>query len=294
MEGILTYEKPVNMAGPASARASAEAEGEFTDGDFQAIAAMVRAHAGIVLSANKRELVFGRLARRLRVLGLRSFTDYRDLLEGPEGKAEHVEMINAITTNLTSFFREPHHFDFLAGSVLPPLLREAPRGRLRIWSAACSSGEEPYSIAMVMQKALPDKNHHNARILATDIDTNILEFARHGTYPAERTTSIPSEYARCRVKHSADTVAMPDDLKRLITFNQLNLQDAWPMSGPFDVVFCRNVVIYFDKDTQRVLFDRIADIMSPQGYLFIGHSETLFRVSERFESLGRTIYRKVK
>jgi chemotaxis protein methyltransferase CheR len=270
------------------------AEGGIGEADFRAIAAMVRARAGIVLSASKRDLVFGRLNRRLRALGLRDFGQYRAVLEGPDGHAEQGEMINAITTNLTSFFREPHHFTYMAEQALPALLRDAATRRLRLWSAACSSGEEPYSMAMVLQKALQNRRSIDARVLATDIDTNMVETARQGLYPADRAASIPSEFARCRVRDSATTVAMPDDLKQLITFNQLNLLEAWPMKGPFDIVFCRNVVIYFDKDTQRALFDRIADIMAPGGTLFIGHSETLFRVSERFEGLGRTIYRKLR
>ena len=231
--------------------------------------------------------------RRLRVLGLKSFTEYRALLEGADGAAERGEMINAITTNLTSFFREPHHFAYLAAPVLADLLREAPQRRLRIWSAACSSGEEPYSIAMVLQKALQNKANCDARILATDIDSNMVEAAQQGVYPASRASNIPPEYARVRARQADDMVTMPADLKQYITFNQLNLLESWPMRGPFDAIFCRNVVIYFDKDTQRALFDRMADILTPQGYLFIGHSETLFRVSDRFESLGRTIYRRL-
>jgi chemotaxis protein methyltransferase CheR len=269
-----------------------------TDGigeaDFRAIAAMLREEAGIVLNANKRELVFGRLSRRLRVLGLRDFGAYRSLLEGPNGAAERAEMVNALTTNLTSFFREPHHFAYLADPVLSGLLRDPPQHKLRIWSAACSSGEEPYSIAMVLQKALHGKGTFDARVLATDIDTNMVETARQGVYPLARASGIPPDYARARVRQAGGMVHMPDDLKALITFNQLNLLDPWPMRGPFDAIFCRNVVIYFDKDTQRILFDRMADILAPNGYLFIGHSETLFRVSERFESLGRTIYRKLR
>ncbi len=255
---------------------------------------MVRDRAGIVLSASKRDLVFGRLNRRLRVLGLRSFTAYRALLEGPDAEAERGEMINAITTNLTSFFREPHHFAYLAAPVLADLLREAPQRRVRIWSAACSSGEEPYSIAMVLQKALQNKDNCDARILATDIDSNMVATAQQGIYQASRASAIPSDYARVRTKQADDMVTMPTDLKQYITFNQLNLLEPWPMRGPFDAIFCRNVVIYFDKDTQRTLFDRMADILTPRGYLFIGHSETLFRVSERFESLGRTIYRRMR
>ena len=276
----------------ASARRSASAgeDGLIGEADFQVIAAMLRATAGIVLSNSKRELVSSRLARRVRALGLSGYTQYRQLVESPAGEAERREMTNALTTNLTSFFREEHHFDYLADPVLSSLLQDTGKRRLRIWSAACSSGEEPYSIAMVLHKALGSKAGWDARILATDIDSNMVATAAAGRYDDDRMAGIPARYVSRRM---ADGV-MPDELKRYITFNQLNLLGDWPMRGPFDVIFCRNVVIYFDKDTQRVLFDRIADILTPGGTLFIGHSETLFRVSERFESLGRTMYRKLR
>ncbi|MEJ0049062.1 MAG: protein-glutamate O-methyltransferase [Rhodospirillales bacterium] len=269
------------------------AEARLTTADFNAIVTMVRETAGISLGANKRELVFGRLNRRLRALGLHSFSDYRALLDGPDGPAERGEMINAITTNLTSFFREPHHFKFLAEEVLPGLLANASR-RLRIWSAACSSGEEAYTIAMVMNKALAAKGEWDARILATDIDTNMIDTAEEGRYDAERAGGIPPAFARLVTRLPDGHVEMPETLKQRIAFKPLNLLESWPMRGKFDVIFCRNVVIYFDKTVQRTLFDRFADIMTPTGYLFIGHSETLFRVSDRFESLGRTIYRKLR
>jgi chemotaxis protein methyltransferase CheR len=259
-----------------------------------AIARMIREAAGISLGANKRELVVGRLGRRLRALGLHSFAEYRDLLERPDAEAERREMVNALTTNLTSFFREPHHFRFLADQVLPDLLRPKPARRLRIWSAACSSGEEPYSIAMVLHKALAAKGNRDALILATDIDTNMVGIAQEGCYDAERAATIPAEFARLLAREPDGRVAMPEALKQLIAFKPLNLLGEWPMRGKFDVVFCRNVVIYFGKDVQRVLFDRIADVMTPNGWLFIGHSESLFRVSDRFEGLGHTIYRKLR
>jgi chemotaxis protein methyltransferase CheR len=279
----------------ATARTGAESFGEgLTDADFTAIATMLRDSAGIVLSSSKRELMFGRLSRRLRTLGLTSFAEYRSLLDGPDGAAERGEMINALTTNLTSFFREPHHFHFLADEVLPVLLGPAGSGRLRIWSAACSSGEEPYSIAMILNKALTRGMRCDARILATDIDTKMVATAREGRYEAARTTGIPPEFVRLLPRAADGWIEMPATLKQWVTFNPLNLLDPWPMRGKFDAVFCRNVVIYFDKPVQRALFDRIADILTPGGWLFIGHSESLFRVSERFENFGQTIYRKLR
>jgi chemotaxis protein methyltransferase CheR len=269
----------------------------FSDADFAAITALVQETSGIVLGPTKRDLVFGRLNRRLRTLGLRDFAAYRALLAGPDGEAEIAEMINALTTNLTSFFRESHHFSFLADEILPDLLgapvrASAPQRRLRIWSAACSSGEEPYSIAMILSKALVGKGAWDVRILATDIDTNMVAAAEAGCYEAERGAAIPPHFRHLATQLADGSVAMSDTLKQLIAFKPLNLLQAWPMRGKFDAIFCRNVVIYFDKPTQRTLFDRFADILQPDGWLFIGHSESLLGVSDRFDRVGRTIYRK--
>ena len=273
--------RPVSQDGPA-----------LTEADFHAIAALLRRIAGITLSDSKRDLVFGRLNRRLRVLGLRSFAEYRAVLDGPDGEAERGEMINALTTNLTSFFREPHHFTWLASPVLSDLVTAGGPRRLRIWSAACSTGQEPYSIAMVLHNALRNKGAWDARILATDIDTNVVETAMRGRYDAESVRTIPAEYARLTEQHADGTFSMSEALRRYIAFKPLNLLNPLSMHGPFDVIFCRNVVIYFEKDVQRTLFDRMADLLGPGGVLFIGHSETLLGVSDRFENLGRTTYRK--
>lgn len=267
-------------------------EVSLTREDFVAIAAMVRETAGIVLSDAKRELVYSRLRRRLRALGLDSFAAYRAVLDAPDGAAERVRMINAITTNLTGFFREGHHFDYLGTEVLPQLPRTR---RLRIWSAGCSSGEEPYTLAMVLHRAMPDLDAWDARILATDIDTDMVATGAAGRYAMERTAAIPAELRRAHVRRiDADTVEMGAELKALIAFRPLNLLGDWPMRGPFDVIFCRNVVIYFDKPTQRELFDRFADMLTPDGHLFVGHSESLHQVTDRFRHLGRTIHRRVR
>ena len=274
--------------------AGTAAEASLSEADFAAFADLVRRTAGIVLGPSKRELVFGRLSRRLRALGLQTFSQYRALVESGEGEAERGEMINALTTNLTSFFRESHHFDFLADDVLARLLRERTDRRIRLWSAACSSGEEPYSIAMTLHKALVGKGKWDARVLATDIDTEMVRTAQAGIYDADRARAIPAAYASLVARQPDGSVEMTDVLKQRIAFKPLNLLGDWPMQGKFDAVFCRNVVIYFDKDTQRKLFDRLADLIAPGGTLFIGHSETLSGVSDRFENLGRTIYRRLK
>jgi chemotaxis protein methyltransferase CheR len=263
--------------------------------EFKAIAQRVHDRAGIVLGDSKRDLVYGRLGRRLRKLGCSSFSEYLQLLDGQDGADEQAVMINAITTNLTGFFREAHHFEALAKDTLPELARSpSQERRLRIWSAGCSSGEEPYSIAMTVQRALPTVDRWDARILATDIDTNMVAASAAGVYEAAKADPIPPDLRRRFVTSlDEDTVEMSDRLKRMISFKPLNLLQPWPMRGPFDVIFCRNVVIYFNKDTQKTLFDRFADMLTPNGWLFIGHSESLFRVSDRFRHLGRTIYRKV-
>ena len=265
----------------------------LTDADFAAIVVMVRQESGIVLGHSKRDLVYGRLRRRLRSLQIDSFAAYRKMLAADGGEAERVHMINAITTNLTGFFREPHHFDYLARQVLAK--PSGDRKRLRIWSAGCSSGEEAYSVAMTLCDTIPKLADWDARILATDIDTDMVAHGIQGHYSLERAEAIPVAFRNAHVRRRDPAVAeMGPHLKSLITFKPLNLLGPWPMSGSFDVIFCRNVVIYFDKDTQRLLFDRFADQLVDGGHLFVGHSESLFRVTERFEHLGRTIYRKVR
>ena len=264
----------------------------LTSEDFKAIVGLVRDASGIVLTDAKRELVYSRLRRRLRALDIDSFVAYRAMLDGPDGAAERVRMINAITTNLTGFFREGHHFQYLGDELLPRLPRT--RRKLRIWSAGCSSGEEPYSIAMTLHRAMPDLREWDARILATDIDTDMVATGAVGRYQMQRAGAIPAELRRAHVRRiDDDMVEMGPELKSLITFRQLNLLGRWPMKGPFDAIFCRNVVIYFDKPTQRDLFDRYAELLTPDGHLFVGHSETLHNVTSRFRHLGRTIHRRI-
>lgn len=271
---------------------------EFTDNDFNYISTLINEHAGIRLISAKRELVYGRLAKRLRALGLETFREYCDLLRDGDG-SELIQCINAITTNVTSFFREIHHFEFLQQTVLPEIIGQKGRTavpRLRIWSAGCSSGEEPYSIEIVLREhdAL---QRWDVKLLATDLDTHILERARKGIYDLRQLEKVSPErmqrWYRMGVGNNANLVSVTPELRDRIRFRQLNLKDAWPMRGPFDVIFCRNVVIYFDKEMQKKLFNRFADILTPSGYLFIGHSESLFGISDRFKVAGRTIYRKV-
>jgi chemotaxis protein methyltransferase CheR len=273
---------------------SVEREFVLTDTDFNAIIGVIRETSGIVLGDGKRDLVYGRLAPRLRLLGCRSFAEYLQRLEGPGGADEQTALVNAITTNLTGFFGEKHHFDALAADILPRLKMENPARRLRIWSAGCASGQEPYSIAMVLKRTLTDLASWDALVLATDIDNTMVARAEAGLYDVDAATGIPPDCERFLEGAAGGRIAMAASLKRLIRFSRLNLIGPWPVSGPFDVIFCRNVVIYFDDDTQRVLFDRFADILRPGGWLFIGQSESLHRVSDRFRHLGHTAYQKIR
>jgi chemotaxis protein methyltransferase CheR len=271
-------------------------EFEFGNEDFEALRRLVKQITGISLSDQKRELVYGRLARRLRALQLKSFGEYREIL-ARDGGREIAEFCNAITTNLTSFFREPHHFDYLRQQVLMPLAADtAGTRRLRIWSAGCSTGEEPYSIAMTVLEALPDIRRWDVRILATDLDSDVLERGRRGIYTDDRVKSLtPQRRARFFVEHrSRDgvTYEAAAELKSLIAFKQLNLMHPLPMRGPLPTIFCRNVVIYFDKDTQRDLFSRLSQLQRPGDLLFLGHSESLFKVSEDYALIGKTVYRR--
>jgi chemotaxis protein methyltransferase CheR len=267
----------------------------FGDEDFEELRRLVKRTTGIHLSEQKRELVYGRLARRLRALGLDSFRAYRELLA--REPAELVPLTNAITTNLTAFFREPHHFEYLCERVRELASRGATsQRRLRIWSAGCSSGEEPYSIAMSLLERVPDIARWDLRILATDLDSDVLARARTALYPAERLHGVGAKrLARFFVAHDSSrgpAYRLRPELTALVTFKQLNLVHPLPMKGPLDAIFCRNTVIYFDKETQRELFARIARVQRPGDLLFLGHSESLFKISEDYALIGRTVYRR--
>jgi len=270
-------------------------EFDFSNEDFEALRRLVKQITGINLSDQKRELVYGRLARRLRVLHLESFTQYRELL-AQDGGREIAQFCNAITTNLTAFFREPHHFDYLREHVLAPMANSGAARRLRIWSAGCSTGEEPYSIAMTILEALPDPKRWDVRILATDLDSDVLERGRRGLYTEDRLKNLTlqrrTRFFRDAGSRDGPCYEVAPELKSLITFKQLNLMHPLPMRGPLDAIFCRNVVIYFDKDTQRDLFSRVAQLQQPGNLLFLGHSESLFKVSEQYSLIGKTVYRR--
>jgi len=269
-------------------------EYRFCERDFATIVEIVREEAGIVLGQQKRDLVYGRLAKRLRTIGLADFGDYCALLTSDAGAQERRHMVNAITTNLTGFFREAHHFDHLGKNLRAAVEPRDGTGRLRLWSAGCSSGEEAYSMAMTVRDLMRATDKWDVKILATDIDTEMVARAKAGRYDPERISTVPLEKRRRYTRQAEDgRVQMTDDIRSLIVFNPLNLFHSWPMRGLFQAIFCRNVVIYFSRDDQRILFDRFANSLVPGGWLFIGHSETLHNVSDRFRHIGTTIYQKV-
>lgn len=272
-------------------------EFEFTDTDFDSLRALVREIAGISLADCKREMIYSRLSRRLRQLGIDSFASYRRLLASEAGRAELREFTNAVTTNLTAFFRERHHFDYLRESLLRA--RAAQPGasrRIRIWSAAVSSGEEAWSVAMTVADAIPDWQRWDIRVLGTDLDTSVLQKAESGSYAAERVQHLPRALVeRHFIRSDAGgelRYQVRPELMRMVSFRQLNLSQPLPMRGPLDAIFCRNVIIYFDKETQRQLFRRMAPLQRPGDLLFLGHSEGLFKVSSEWTLIGRTIYRR--
>lgn len=271
-------------------------EFNFTDKDFNKIRDLVREHTGISLSDGKRDMVYSRLARRLRQLDLTKFKEYCSMLEDASNP-EIGNFINSVTTNLTAFFREDHHFQFLKGTLLPSLMRSNQDTRkIRIWSAGCSTGEEPYSIAMTVREVIPENSGWDVKILATDLDTNVLATGKNGVYTTDRVKGLPKPILKrwfLKGKGSSDgKVRVSQELRDMISFRQLNLMGEWPIQNKVDLIFCRNVVIYFDKPTQTILFDRYANALVDQGHLFVGHSETLYKVSDRFSLLGQTIYRK--
>lgn len=270
-------------------------EFHFTDNDFARVKRVVYDFAGIDLNESKKNLVYNRLAKRIRFLGQSSFGEYLDYVE-KQGEEEFVHLINAITTNLTFFFRENHHFEFLAETAIPRVIeRNQAKKQIRIWSAGCSTGEEPYSIAIVLKECAPPG--WDVKVIATDLDSNVVETGRRGVYKMDRLKGVTeARKKRWFLKGSgsnAGNVRVKPELQEIIEFGQLNLMNDWPLKDSIDIIFCRNVVIYFDKPTQTKLFNRYAERLPMGGHLFIGHSESLYKVCDRFNLLGKTIYERV-
>ncbi len=268
-------------------------EFHFRDRDFARVRGLIQAHAGIALGPGKVDLVYSRIARRLRARGLRSFEDYLELVTADAD--EWQEFVNALTTNLTSFFREAHHFSILEEHVLRVQQRSGDPARL--WSSACSTGEEPYSMAMTLIDAFASWTPP-VKILATDLDTNVLRQAAEGVYPLERVERLPRGILKrffLRGKSSREgMVRVRPEVRRLVSFRALNLLGGdWPLKARFDAVFCRNVLIYFDKPTQSRLLKRLHPLLCPDGLLFVGHAESLTHVTDIFRLIGRTVYAPV-
>lgn len=270
----------------------AQREFEFKDSDFKQIVTLVSKKTGIVLADHKKDMVYSRIARRLRALNIQKFSDYCEFLYTEQGEEEIGNFVNAITTNLTSFFREIHHFEFLENYLKELEEKNKIERKIRIWSAGCSAGPEPYSIAMVVANHFENKPGWDIKILATDIDTNMLNTGSDGEYSDKELEKIPAKYKKY-LSHKAGKMQMGEKIRKYISFNHLNLLENWPIKNKFDVIFCRNVVIYFDKPTQKVLFAKYANVLKPKGIMIIGHSENLFKVSDDYELIGRTIYRKL-
>jgi chemotaxis protein methyltransferase CheR len=262
----------------------------FSERDFTTVRQLIADYAGIKLSAQKRNMVYNRLLRRLRAHGLHDFGQYLQLVTN-DVRGEREAFVNALTTNLTAFFREPHHFDLLAALAQD---RAAKRGApLRCWSSACSTGEEPWSIAMVLREAGCPGD-----VLGTDIDTDVLDTAQAAVYRMERTSGLPPERLRRHFLRGTGAneglVSVRPELRAMVRFGQLNLQSpVWPAQERFDVIFCRNVVIYFDREFQKKLLQRLADLLVPGGLLMVGHSESFPAAHPGFRSCGRTAYERL-
>lgn len=267
----------------------------LTEREFARISALFASIAGIHMPPSNRALVFSRLSRRLRQLGLQRFDDYIDLLESGDHPQERDVMIAALTTNTTRFFREPYHFTNFAEEILPGLKRDAAKGaRIRLWSAGCATGEEPYSLAAVVLKDFPRAGEHDFKILATDISRDVLAVAQTGIYPQTAVESVPAPYGDMMFEPLADgRCEIRPEMKALISFRYLNFMEPWPVNGPFQTVFCRNVVIYMEPAMQSRIWAGLAAVMPRGATLFIGHSERIGgELDDRFKLAGKTSFHR--
>ncbi|MDE2579871.1 MAG: protein-glutamate O-methyltransferase [Hyphomicrobiales bacterium] len=270
--------------------ATKKIDAEIDSADFSAIARLLHETSGIRLADSKKAMVYARLAKRARALGMPTLHEYCRFVISDEGVSERSEMISAMTTNVTRFFRESHHFEHLT-AMLKGTTPDA--GPIRLWSAGCSTGQEPYSIACAVLSAIPDAARRNIKILATDIDQAVLAKADSGLYSDEEIAGLPPEARNRWFSKDGAGWRVGPELKGLIAFRKLNLVGAWPMSGRFDAIFCRNVAIYFDAPTQAELWSRMMHQLKPHGHLYIGHSERIpTPLRAAFEIVGVTIYRR--
>lgn len=268
-------------------------EFNFSDADFERIRKLIYNEAGISLNPSKKDMVYGRLVRRIRELQLADFAAYLNFLESPSGRREFEQFVNALTTNLTFFFREEHHFPILADHLKKRVAAGA--SELSIWCAASSTGEEPYSLAITALEAFP-ASKPPISITATDLDTSVLETGRQGIYPADKVAKLPPGHAAKYFDKLADgNFQAKAQLRQMISFSRLNLIDNnWPLRRPYDAIFCRNVMIYFDRETQLSVLKKFVPLLKPDGLLFVGHSENFFYASDFFKLRGKTVYELVK
>jgi chemotaxis protein methyltransferase CheR len=263
----------------------------LSEADFAHLKQLLYRICGIDLKPGKEGLVKARLGKRLQALGLNDFSAYLEYVEQEAEQQELSLLVDAMTTNKTSFFREAAHFDFLSQKILPQWRRQE---RLMLWSAACSSGEEPFTLAMVLNEALTAKEMQKVRILATDISSRVLHAARQGVYDQPRIAEVPpmlrQKYFTCIESRSPRRYRINPGIAERVCFARLNLLDSWPMQGPFDAIFCRNAMIYFDKQTQAALIRRFYELLTPGGYLFIGHSESLTGITHDFRYVQPALY----
>jgi chemotaxis protein methyltransferase CheR len=274
-------------------RDQGEREFNFSSADFERVRKLIYQHAGISLSPVKQDMVYSRLARRLRATGKNTFGEYLDMLE-KGGADEWERFVNSLTTNLTSFFREPHHFPIFAEH----LQKIGSKRPIRIWCSAASTGEEPYSIAISVLETF-GANASHVSIFASDLDTNVLATAQKGVYSLDRVEKLsPDRLKRFFLKGTGSQegfVSVRPELKRLIEFQRVNLlEPSWPIRGPLDIIFCRNVMIYFDKPTQYKILSRFAPLMQPDGLMLAGHSESFLHAADLFKSMGKTVYALAK
>ncbi len=271
-------------------------EFEYTLDDFNFLRKLSNQHSGIQVPDDKFDMFYSRLSKRVRLLGFNRFKEYCGYLQDHPDH-EFTEFINAVTTNLTSFFREIHHFEYVTQKLLPELLeKNQAQKQIRVWSAGCSTGEEPYSLAISLIENVP--SDWDIKILATDLDTNVLSAAAEGVYPVDRIASISEAHLHNWFQKGsgphAHKVRVKPQLRDIIYFKQLNLMQEWPMKGYFDFIFCRNVLIYFDRTTKERLANRYAGLLKEGSCLFIGHSESLHQLDTPFSLIGNTIYKKTR
>ena len=270
----------------------------LTDAQFQKFGALIYKKTGIYLKPEKKELLNARLGKRLRACGINSFKKYYDYVVNDKSGEELINLIDSVSTNFTSFFRENSHFDFLTSTVLPDFMtnRKGSRKDLTFWSAACSSGEEPYTLAMVLEEFFEKHTNWRYKILATDISTRVLAQAKRGVYTTDRIAKVPNiflkKYFQRGTGKSAGYVKVKDTLRQKISFDRFNLMGGFPWQAELDVIFCRNVMIYFNRETQQGLVEKFYNALSPGGYLFIGHSESITSLNHNFKQMDATAYRK--